>query len=86
MSEIIDMFENYFSAYKNTSEYKDSCMLEIVVRKKEFEENLDNMWRIYSKGVSAQIIDYNKGVKQIKDAGLKILRNSDGLHKIIIPK
>lgn len=80
------MFENYFSAYKNTSDYKDSCMLEIVAKKKEFEENLDDMWRIYNKGVPAQIINYNKGIKQIKDAGLKIFRNSDGLHKIIIPK
>ena len=36
--------------------------------------------------MTGQIIDYNKGVSQIKDAGLKVFRNSAGKHKIVIPK
>ena len=70
-----DIFGDYFSAYKNTSGYKDDCMLEITLRKKEFEQNLDDMWAIYKKGVD-----------QIKKAGLKVLRNSQGKHKIVVPK
>lgn len=56
------------------------------MRKTEFEKNLDEMWRIYSSGVTGQIINYNKGIDQIKDAGLKVFRNSAGKHKIVIPK
>ena len=29
-----NMFDNYFNAYKNTSDYKDTGMLEIAFRKK----------------------------------------------------
>lgn len=29
-----NMFDNYFNAYKNTSDYKDSSMLEIALRKR----------------------------------------------------
>lgn len=81
-----DIFGDYFSAYKNTSGYKDDCMLEITLRKKEFEQNLDDMWDIYRKGVPQQIVNYQKGVDQIKKAGLKVLRNSQGKHKIVVPK
>lgn len=56
------------------------------MRKTEFEKNLDEMWRIYSSGVTGQIVNYNKGVSQIKDTGLKVFRNSAGKHKIVIPK
>ena len=45
-----DVFGNYFDAYKNTSRYKDESMLEIAMRKKEFEQNLDDMWAIYRRG------------------------------------
>lgn len=75
-------FNNYFDAYKHSSEYKDRSMIEIMTRKQEFEEHLDKMWRIYSSGVSHQIVEYNKQVNGIKESGLKVLRNSAGKHKI----
>lgn len=86
MGNFEDMFGNYFDAYKNTSKYKDSSMLEIALRKSEFEKNLDEMWAIYNKGLTKQIVEYNKGINQIKDVGFKVLRNSAGKHKIVIPK
>lgn len=75
-------FNNYFDAYKHTSDYKDAGMIEIMTRKKEFEEHLDKMWKIYSSGNPAQIVEYNKQVNSIKESGLKVLRNSAGKHKI----
>lgn len=86
MGDFKDIFKNYFSAYKNTSRYKDDSMLEIMLRKKEFEKNLDDMWSIYGKGVTYQIVDYQKRIDQIKKAGLKVLRNSQGKHKIVQSK
>ena len=86
MGTIEDIFGNYFDAYKNTSKYKDDSMLEIGLRKSEFEKNLDEMWAIYIKGNAAQIVNYQKDVDQIKQVGFKVLRNSQGKHKIVIPK
>lgn len=86
MGNFEDIFGNYFDAYKSTSQYKDSSMMEIALRKTEFEKNLDEMWEIYNKGLPRQIVNYNKQIKQIKDAGLKVFRNSVGKHKIVIPK
>lgn len=83
MDNYNDFINDFFSAYMNTSNFKDSSMMEIMGRRKEFEENLDNMWRIYMSGNTAQIIEYNNGVYQIKHCGLKVLRNSAGKHKIV---
>lgn len=69
-----------------TGQYRDDSMLDIALRKSEFEKNLDEMWAIYSRGCTQQIIEYNKGVEQIKSAGFKVYRNSVGKHKIVIPK
>lgn len=77
-----NMFEDYFNAYKNTSKYKDDSMLEISIRKKEFEKNLDDMWSTYMRGVPQQIVEYNKQVEKLKELGFKILRNSQGKHAI----
>lgn len=44
------------------------------------------MWAIYTKGNPRQIIEYQNGVNQIKKAGLKVLRNSQGKYKIVVPK
>lgn len=65
MSSIEDLFKNYFGAYKNTSKYKDSAMLEIALKKNEFEKNLDDMWDIYKKKSNS---DYriSKGYKPDK--------------------
>ena len=82
MSAFEEMFGDYLNAYKNTSQYKDDSMLDIALRKPEFEKNLDEMWAIYSRGCTQQIIEYNKGVEQIKSAGFKVYRNSAGKHKI----
>lgn len=81
-----DLFGDIFQGYKNTSRYKDDSMMEIIYRKKEFEENLNEMWKIYTSGNFAQITEYQKGVEQIKETGLKVMRNSAGEHKIIVPK
>ena len=79
----IDFIDNYFNAYKHTSDYKDRSMMDIMAKRSEFEKNLDDMWKIYIGGNPAQITEYNKGVRNIKEAGLKVLRNSAGKHKII---
>lgn len=86
MSNFGDILGDAINAYRNTSKYKDQGMMEIMLRRKEFEQNLDDMWSAYCKGNPAQIVEYNKGVEQIKESGLKVLRNSVGKHKIIIPK
>ena len=86
MGTFENLFGDYFNAYKNTSKYKDESMLEITLRKKEFEQNLDDMWVIYRRGNTQQIVEYKNGVDQIKKAGLKVLRNSEGKHKIVTPK
>lgn len=86
MGTFEDIFGDYLNAYRNTSKYKDESMLEITLRKKEFEQNLDDMWAIYKRGNIQQIVNYQKGVDQIKNSGLKVLRNSEGKHKIVVPK
>lgn len=85
MSNLEDIFGDYLSAYKNTSKCRDDSMLEIALRKREFEENLDDMWAVYSRGNPGQIVNYNKGLDQIKRCGFKVFRNSAGKHKIVIP-
>ena len=79
-----EMFGDYLNAYKNTSKYKDDCVLDIALRKKKFEQNLDEMWQIYRNGCVQQIVEYQKGLKQIKESGYKVYRNSDGKHKIVL--
>lgn len=86
MSNIPDFLNDFFNACKETSEFNDAGKLEIAARKKEFEENLDEMWRIYRRGLVSQIVEYNKQVSQIKKYGYKVLRNSTGIHKIILIK
>ena len=86
MGNFEDIFGSYLDAYKNTSEYKDKSMLEIALRKSEFEKNLDDMWAIYRSGNVKQVVEYQKGLEQIKSSGLKVYRNSEGKHKIVVPK
>ena len=86
MGNFEDIFGSYFDVYKNTSEYKDKSMLEIALRKSEFEKNLDDMWAIYRSGNVKQIVEYQKGLEQIKSSGLKVYRNSEGKHKIVVSK
>lgn len=78
-----NFLRDWLDAFKHTSEYKDSVMLDIITRRKMFEENLDDMWANYRRGNPAQIAEYQKGVNKIKGAGLKVLRNSAGKHRIV---
>lgn len=86
MGQFEDIFGDMFDAYRNTSEYKDHSMMDIMFQRKQFEENLDDMWAIYVRGNPTQLVEYNKGLDQIKSCGLKVLRNSLGKHKIVVPK
>ena len=81
------MFKGYTEAYKHTSGYKDSAMMEIWLRRQEFEQRLDEMWRIYGTGNLRQVVEYKKQVQSIKDAGLIVQRSkSTGKHRIVLPK
>lgn len=77
----------FMEAHKHTSEYKDSCMVEIMCRRQEFEKHLDEMWQIYTRGNLQQVVEYKKQVQTIKAAGLEVLRSkSTGKHKIVYKK
>lgn len=78
-----DFLNDYFQAYRHTSDFKDRSMMDIMVRRQEFEEHLDKMWWVYINSNPAQIIEYNKQIDSIKHSGLKVLRNSSGKHKIV---
>ena len=86
MNNLENIFGDYFDAYKSTQKYKDDFKMEIMLRRKEFEKNLDDMWANYSKGMVVQLVNYNKQLDSIKSCGLKVLRNSSGKHKIVVPK
>ena len=84
MNNFSDMFVEYMNAYKSTNAFKDSLKMEIYSRKAEYEEHLDKMYANYIHGCAYQIIIYNEQISDIKSAGLKVLRNSSGKHKIVI--
>ena len=84
MNNFADIFTDYMNAYKSTSGYKDGLKMEIYLRKAEYEEHLDKMYANYIHGCAHQIISYNEQIGDIKSAGLKVLRNSSGKHKIVI--
>lgn len=86
MNSFENIFGDYFDAYKSTQKYKDDSKMEIMLRHQEFEETLDGMWANYGRGIVAQLVEYNKQLDSIKSCGLKVLRNSDGRHKIVVPK
>lgn len=86
MSDAQRILSDMFNAYKQTSQYKDGAMMEIMLRRKEFEERLDKMWSIFKSGLFEQAVEYKKQVRSIKAAGLVVLRNSAGKHKIVYPK
>lgn len=86
MNNFENIFGDYFDAYKTTSMYKDQSKMEIMFRRQEFEKILDDMWTNYSKGMVAQLVNYNKQLESIKSCGLKVLRNSSGKHKIVVSK
>ena len=81
--DAIDAVSAMLSSYEHSSEYKDRLMMEIMFKRREFEQNLDDMWAVYSSGNIRQVVEYQKGVDQIKNVGLKVLRNSKGKHRIV---
>lgn len=82
MNQAQQMLHNMFEAYKHSSDYKDSVMMEIMTNKAKFEKNLDDMWALIPRVGMSQITEYKKGVEQIKSCGLIVLRNGAGKHKI----
>ena len=78
----MDIFNSFFD--QASSRYNYNSAMEIMLRRAEFEKNLDNMWTIYAKGNIRQLVEYNKQKEQIKATGLKVLRNSSGKHKIVV--
>lgn len=87
MNEAQKKLHDMFEAYRHTTDYRDSSMMEIMLRREEFEKNLDEMWRIYTSGNLKQVFEYRKQIETIKHAGLQVLRSkSTGKHKIVYPK
>lgn len=82
MNQAQEMLHNMFEAYKHSSDYKDSVMMEIMMNKAKFEKNLDDMWALVPRCGMSQMTEYKKGVDQIKACGLRVLRNDAGKHKI----
>lgn len=81
------LFGNGFmDAYKRTSKYKDSAMMEVYMRRQEFEKRLDEMWANCSKNIK-QYEAYHGQIQIIKEAGLIVQRSkSTGKHRIVLPK
>ena len=86
MNNFNNPLDDLFGSFQHTSRYKDSVMMEIMMRRQEFESSLDKMWSNMAFGGMKQVAEYRKGVDQIKDAGLVVLRNSAGKHKIAYKK
>ena len=87
MNEAQRKLNDMFNAYKQTSSFKDGAMMEIMLRRKEFEQHLDKMWQTYISGNLRQVVEYKKQVQSIKDAGLIVQRSkSTGKHRIVTPK
>lgn len=78
-----NFFDDLLNAARSSYSAKDDQKIYIALRKGEYEETLDEMWKIYMVN-PAQIIEYKKQVDMIKECGCKVLRNSKGKHKIRI--
>lgn len=79
-----DFLNDLLKAYSGSYQAKDDQRMDIVCRKKEYENTLNKMWSIYMKGNSKQIIAYQEQVDIIKRCGCKVYRNSNGVHKIVV--
>lgn len=86
MNNSQEKLHNIFEAYKKTSGFKDSSMMEVFSRKQEFEKNLDEMWSISRSGNLQQLPIYKKQVKYLGSIGITTLRNSAGKHKLVLKK
>lgn len=87
VDDINAFFGNFIEAQKHTAQHKDHCMVEIMCRRQEFEQCLDDMWKIYCSGNLKQVVEYKKQIADIKAAGLIVQRSkSTGKHRIVFPK
>ncbi len=88
MNNFADIFGEFIDNYHNTfgvAEPAESVIKELYYeRKDKYEELLDKMYHNYMCGCTRQIVNYNKQIDDIKLAGLKVLRNSSGKHKIVM--
>lgn len=78
-----DFLNDLFKVAGSSYRAKDDQKFDIACKKGEYEENLDEMWRIYMVN-PRQIVEYNKQLATIKECGCKVMRNSFGKHKIVI--
>lgn len=83
MNDAQKKLHDMFESYKHTSDFKDSVMMDIMCNREKYEKNLNEMWALVPKIGMSQMMEYKKGVDQIKSAGLKVLRNPAGDHKIV---
>lgn len=84
MAEAKDILNDMLNAYKKTSDYRDSAVMDIGLNKAKYEEHLDKMWAAYSRGLMLQAVEYKKQVQYIKDAGFTVKRSkTTGKHKIV---
>ena len=79
-----NFFEDLLNIYQNSNDWKNQSRLDIALRKREFEETLNKMWKIYSQGNVQQIVAYNKQIAEIKRYGYKVMRNGAGNHKLVL--
>ena len=87
MNEAQRILNDMFNSYKQTSSFKDGAMMEIMLRRQEFEQHLDKMWQTYISGNLRQVVEYKKQIQSIKDSGLIVQRSkSTGKHRIVTPK
>ena len=87
MNEAQRKLNDIFNAYRHTSSYQDRAMVDIMCNREKYEQNLDDMWRIYRSGNMQQVFEYRKQIETIKSAGLQVLRSkSTGKHRIVFQK
>lgn len=84
MADAKKILNDMLNAYKKTSDYRDSAVMDIGLNKAKYEEHLDKMWAAYGSGLMLQVVEYKKQVQYIKDAGFTVKRSKiTGKHKIV---
>lgn len=78
------IFGDIFKASQNSYKARDNAKMDIAINKSKYEETLDEMWRLYHSGTIQQVVEYQKQIDSIKNSGCRVLRNSNGKHKIVI--
>lgn len=85
MNQVQQKLHDMFEAYKHTAQFRDKSMVMIMHRRQEFEQLLDDLWRVCCRGPS-EFGAYKQQVQTIKNAGLVVMRSkTTGEHKIVYP-